>query len=341
MARRYRKYIYCFFLGFIVLFSEKSSFAAGLCCQLSSGVQESLSGVATPASEEVSIQFTYSLTRMDKLKRGASDVSLNEAAASAAYTSLPVSMDMLKYTLTAGYGFTSRFKGFVSLPYLRNTMDMTMSNGVGLGWMDMTMEPVSAPGDTTVMGLYRLYTDREIRPNKALTAGIGVKTATGSSTETTASGKLVHAHMQPGTGSWDPLVSLLYTQMMNPFLLQADFTHQFTSRNRQGYEFGDSTAVNIGATYAVIREFNLSAGLTYLHVGSASDRDGKYTNLKSLMDDPANTGGDSLWLSPGIQVLPVKNALFDAKIQFPVWEDVNGIQLVTRYRMVIGMAYRF
>ncbi|MEK6744100.1 MAG: hypothetical protein AABZ15_10830 [Nitrospirota bacterium] len=341
MVRRYRKISISLFTVLITLLLASSSFAAGLCCQLSSGVQESLSGVAAPASEEISVQFTYSFTRMDKLKQGTSAKSLDEASASTSYTSLPVSMDMIKYTFTAGYGFSSRFKGFVSIPYLRNTMNMTMSNGVGLGWMDMTMEPISATGDATVMGLYRIYTDSEIWPNKALTAGIGVKTATGSSTETTSSGKYIHAHMQPGTGSWDPLVSLLYTQMANPFLLRADVTHQFSTRNRQGYEFGDSTAVNLGATYAVSSEFNVCAGMTYLHLGSASDRDGNYTNLNSLMDDPANTGGDSLWVSPGIQVLPIKNAMVEMKVQFPVWEDVNGIQLVTRYRLVIGMAYRF
>ena len=331
-----------FLLVTVFCFAQSSDvFAAGLCCQLSSGVQESLSGVASPASEELSLQFTYSLTRMDKLKQGTNSRSLDDATILTSYTSIPVSMDMIKYTLTAGYGFSPGFKGFISLPYLHNTMDMIMSNGVGLGWMNMTMEPISAPGDATVMGLYRIYRDREIRPSRALTAGFGVKTATGSSTEASASGKLVHAHMQPGTGSWDPLLSLLYTRMMNPFLMQTDVTHQFTTRNRQGYEFGDSTAINLGGTYAVAREFNVNAGLTYLHAGKASDRDGKYTNLNSLMDDQANTGGDSVWIAPGLQVLPFKNAMFDVKLQFPVWEDVNGIQLVTSYRLVVGMAYRF
>jgi len=329
------------FVVLVNIFFASPSYAAGLCCQLSSGVQDSISGVTAPAFEEVSVQFTYSFTRMDKLKQGTTAKSLDAASTSTSYTSLPVSMDMIKYTVTAGYGFSPRFKGFVSMPYLRNTMDMTMSNGVGLGWMDMTMEPVSAAGDATIMSLYRIYTDRELRPNKALTAGIGVKTATGSSTETTSNGKYVHAHMQPGTGSWDPLVSLLYTQMVNPFLVQADVTHQFSTRNRQGYEFGDSTAVNLGATYAVVREFNLNASLTYLHVGGASDRDGKYTSLANLMDDPANTGGSSLWFSPGFQALPLKNTAIDMKVQFPVWEHANGIQLVARYRLVIGMAYRF
>ena len=132
--------------------------ASGLCCQLSSGVQESLAGVAAPGTEEVSLQFNYSFTRMDKIKEGSADRSLDEArlfkkADGTSYTSLPLSMDMMKYTLTAGYGFTPNFKAFVSVPYVRNTMDMTSSNGAMLGWTDMTMPPVAGLGDTTVMGL--------------------------------------------------------------------------------------------------------------------------------------------------------------------------------------------
>jgi len=40
-------------------------------------------------------------------------------------------------------------------------------------------------------------------------------------------------------------------------------------------------------------------------------------------------------------VLPINNAVVDMKVQFPIWEDVNGIQLVTRYRLVMGVSYRF
>jgi hypothetical protein len=325
--------------------APSQTFAAGLCCQLSSGVQESLSGVAAPETGETSVQFNYSFTRMDKLREGATERSLDYVKATfPQYTSLPVTMDMMKYTMTAGYGFSPQFKAFVSVPYIRNTMDMTMLNLFMGMWMDSTMAPVSGLGDITVMGLYRIYRDREIRPTDAVTLGFGVKTPTGSFTETKASGAFVHAHMQPGTGSWDPLLSLIYTKMMNPFLVQADVTYQYTTRNRQGYEFGDSAAVNLSGKYAVVKEFNVTAGLTYLHVEKASDRDGKYydpaTNT-SLMDDPANTGGNSLWFSPGIQVLPVKNGMIDLKVQVPVWERVNGIQLVSSYRVLAGISYGF
>jgi hypothetical protein len=52
--------------------------AAGLCCQLSSGVQESLSGVAAPGADELSLQFNYSFSRMDEFKEGHASRSLDD-----------------------------------------------------------------------------------------------------------------------------------------------------------------------------------------------------------------------------------------------------------------------
>jgi hypothetical protein len=223
-------------------------------------------------------------------------------------------------------------------------MDMHMYMKMGMGmaqWMDHAMDPVKGIGDITLMGVYRLYVNEEIMPTDAVSIGLGVKTPTGSYTKKTSTGKFVHAHMQPGTGSWDPLVSVVYTKMANPFLLQADVTYQLATRNDEGYKFGDSFTANVAGKYAVSRFFNVTGGLTYLHLNKASDRDGKYTNLQSLMDDPANTGGDSIWFSPGVQILPTRNSMVDLKVQLPLWEHVNGIQLVSSYRILLGVSYNF
>jgi hypothetical protein len=59
------------------------------------------------------------------------------------------------------------------------------------------------------------------------------------------------------------------------------------------------------------------------------------------MDDPANTGGESLWGSLGIQFIPFRNSMVDLKFQAPAWEKVNGIQLVSSYRFVAGVSYNF
>jgi hypothetical protein len=302
-----------------------------------------------PGSENVFLQFTYQFAGMDRYRKGSDTQSLDEAKAytkpdGTTYTSLPVSMDMVRYTMTAGYEFSPRFKAYASLPYVRNTMDMTSSLGAMLGWQDMTMEPTSGVGDAVLMGMYRLKGGQETGPTNAVYLGLGVKAPTGSSTERYADGRLVHFHMQPGTGSWDPLLTVLYTTTADHLTLQADAGYQYTTSNREGYEAGDSTSVGLAGRYAVSQVLGLSAGLTYVHTGRASDRNGRYYDPaanNSLMDDPANTGGDSLWFSPGVQALPVKNLALEARVKLPLWESVNGIQLVARSIWSAGISYRF
>lgn len=320
----------------VILFPQIAK-AAALCCQISSSAQERFSGAAVPKEGEVTVQFNYSFTRMDEFMEGSTERSLDYIKTYSGYTSLPVTMDMVKYTVTAGYGISPDLRAFVSVPYIRNTMDMTMGMG-----QDKTMAPVSGLGDITVMALYRLYADSLPRPTSTFSIGLGIKTPTGSFTETNASGtKFIHAHMQPGTGSWDPIATLVYTRALNALQVQADVAYQLTTENRRGYEFGDSFAANLWGRYDVAAAMGVTAGLTYLHVGRASDKDGKYTFSNSLMDDPKNTGGDSLWFSPGIQASPFEAATLDLKVQLPIWVNANGIQLVTRYQFTAGLTYRF
>lgn len=313
--------------------------AAGLCCQVSSGVQENFMGVASPEADKFSLQMTYSFTKMDKIKEGTSNRSVADVIGAGKYMIIPTTMDMTRYTLTAAYGLSREFSLFTVIPYVRNTMDMIHFHGDG-EWEGHAMNPVNNIGDITVMGLYRPYVQSENGVTDTLSVGLGLKTPTGSYTEKTSNG-YVHAHMQPGTGSWDPLLSIIYTKMMDPFLLQADAAYQLATRNPEGYRFGDSFTVTLTGKYKAAEKLNATAGMTYLHVNKADDLDGKYTNMMSLMDDPANTGGDSLWLSPGIQIIPLKNSLLDLKVQLPVWERVNGIQLVSTYRILAGFSYSF
>ncbi|NJD55971.1 MAG: hypothetical protein FIA94_06150 [Nitrospirae bacterium] len=335
-------------ISLLVLIFPVSGYAAGLCCQVSSGSQESLLDTALPEAGRYSLQFSYSFTMMDDLKEGRSRRSLQEVMNEGKYMKLPVDMHMIKYTVTGSYDINNNATVLVSIPYIRNTMDMKMGMagmgmGMGVTWRDQEMTPVQGLGDVTVMGLYHFYPRGGSVRSDILTFGIGVKTPTGSATEKSSSGKFIHAHMQPGTGSWDPLFSAMYTKDLSPFLLQADLTYQLTTRNRDGYEFGDSFTATVAGRYALTSYFNLTAALTYLHVNKAKDRDDKYTDLTSLMDDPENTGGESIWISPGIKVRPLKSipAAIDLKAQFPVWERVNGIQLVSSYRILAGITFNF
>jgi hypothetical protein len=331
--------------AFFILLAPVNVYAASLCCQVSSGYHGNLLEGSLPEPGKLSVQLSYSFTMMDDLREGTGKKSLREVMDEKKYLKLPVEMQMIKYSVTAVRDFSDNFTALFSIPYIRNTMDMKMGMMMGMGvqWRDHAMDPVQGLGDFSVMGLYHYYPKGGDIRTDILTFGLGVKTPTGSSTERGSSGKFIHAHMQPGTGSWDPLFSIMYTKELNPFLFQTDMTYQLTTRNRDGYEFGDSFTANISGKYAVTSSVNLTAAATYLYVGKAKDRNGKYTDLASLMDDPENTGGNSVWLSPGIKVKPFKNTdtAFDIKAQFPVWEKVNGTQLVSTYRIVAGIIFNF
>lgn len=335
------------FLLFLVSGIAGRSDAAGLCCQVSSGAQEGLLESSSQRPGNPTLQISYSFTEMDEFRHGAARKSMSEVKEKSGYPVLPTDMGMTKYTLTASYDFNRHVTALVSVPWIRNTMDMTMQMKMKMGmmtktvWMGHEMAPVDGLGDITVMGLYHFYPRGADNPSDIITVGAGVKTPTGSSTEKNSNGNFIHAHMQPGTGSWDPIVSLLYTRTLSRGLFQADMTYQFTTRNSHGYEFGDSFTANALGTFAALDFLNVTGALTYLHVGRASDRDGEYTNPRSLMDDPENTGGDSIWFSPGVQLVPIRNFSIDAKVQVPLWERVNGWQLVSDYRVLLGISYGF
>lgn len=331
---------------FVLTFSTFSfqTFAGSLCCQVSSNIQESI-GVATAADTgKFSIQLNYSFTHMEDFwdgskKRGLSEIlELRDLSdpMKTRYSSLPVEMDMKKYTLTIGYGISPKISTLIAIPYIKNTMDMRMNRmRMPEMWMDHKMGPVEDLGDITLMIFYRL--------THALSAGIGIKSPTGEYKKETTAGTYVHAVMQPGTGSWDPIFSLRYRKAFSPLFIQADGTYQLTTENPKGYEFGDSLSLNLSGNYSVISWANFIGALNFLHTQRSDDRENRYrgNDPTRLIDYTGNTGLSTLWLSPGIQLTPFKNSIFELKFQYPIWWDVNGIQQVADYRVVTGLSYNF
>ena len=53
------------------------------------------------------------------------------------------------------------------------------------------------------------------------------------------------------------------------------------------------------------------------------------------------SGGDTIFLSPGIQYILFDNALVETSVQFPVLDQVNGRQLHQDYRVLFGFRVLF
>jgi len=328
------------------------AFAGGFCCQLRTGVQETLGGAPT-GKGGVNIGVDYTYARMYTVYEGDSRTGFSELLRDPRFMKpmgiVPEEMDMQRITLNAGYTVTDDIRLFLSVPWVINDMSMKMYM-MPMGpvpmpakWVHMEMDEVSGLGDITLFGLYRVWQDRKVMPLKALSAGVGLKFPTGSWTES-QDGNRVHAHMQPGTGSWDPILKLTYVQMISSeFLLNADVTYQFTTENSLGYEFGDTLSANAGLSYNLIDPLNVSVGTEYFHSDQADDRQNNYNGRvsKRMPDYTGYTGEDSIWLSAGAQFLPFDGASIDLDFSYPVYYYVGGIQQATDYKINIGVSYGF
>jgi len=323
----------------LILSVPAMSWAGGFCCQMNQGVSEE------SASGDVSLRLDYSFSHMSKFVEGGDYVNLSTVQDDPRFRRMrgvvPVTMDMVRYTLYGVYNVTPKLKVAASIPYVVN--DMTMAMFMGGMWHNMKMGTVRDLGDCTVQGAYRVYEDREPMPTTAAYVGVGLKTPTGSAT-VDENGKRIHAHMQPGTGSWDPYFTASFMKMVSPALLvSADARYEIATENGLGYSFGDTFSVNGNVKYNPFDFLNLGVNVNYFHSGQSDDPRNNYNGLNSrrLTDFNGYTGEDSIWVAPTVQLLLFKGFSADFKYQIPVYYHTPDIGFVTDYRAVAGISYSF
>lgn len=320
------------------------AFALGEC-----GLACCIAGAATSGvtlAQRVGFSVQYEYTQMKTLKEGAHEVSpdevINRNWMMGGKFSVPLEMTMQKVSVIAAVPVTERFQVLGIVPYVFNNMTMRTKNKMGMV-MDMKMASVEGIGDVTLMGLYTAYTDAPIRPTQRLTLGLGLKTPTGSNDEKTGSGTFVHAMMQAGTGSWDPLFLVNYMHAFYPLVLQANLFYHLSTRGDEGYAFGDQFNYDLIARYQVASYVNVGLEINGVHAGKDSDADGKFSRpTTSLIDNPNNTGLDSIFISPTVQLkIPGTGGSMEFKYQQPIFQSANGIQQVVDWRVITSVTWNF
>jgi hypothetical protein len=328
-----------------------SAFAGGFCCQAPSGVQDaSGGGVALAGDLTLRADYTYSFmsnfySRDDKVSL---QTVLNDPRFQKDGAVVPDEMEMQRITLSAGYSPTDRLRLSLTVPWVINDMTMFHAMNMGMGkvmFHKMKMKEVSGLGDVTLTGSYRIWQEGEGPvPKGALSVGAGVKFPTGSD-DVTENGKRIHAHMQPGTGSWDPLLSVSYWHMFfgNTLMAEAGAQYRVATRNSLGYCYGDTAQVDAGVNYNALKFLNLSLTGSYFHAEQADDPKNNYNGQDSsrLTDFVGYTGEDSVWITPGVQVIPFGGASINFQFQYPVYYRVPDIEQVTDWRLTAGLSYTF
>ena len=233
----------------------------------------------------------------------------------------------LDYTFNPDWGVN------VSLPLAKRS-HLHLENDADTGAQTPESGKFSKLGDVRVLARYRLGTF-ESADHKLGTAGLnfGLKLATGRTDMLNAEGERAERPLQPGSGTTDGLLGAYYAQVL-PLQDLSWFAQgllQVPLNTSDGFKPGRRLALDAGLQYDASERVSLIVQLNALYKSRDS----------GINAEPEDSGGRSLHLSPGVSVAASKDVRIYGFLQAPLFQYVNGLQLVARRAAVVGVSARF
>ena len=309
-------------------------------CFLVTGTQE---GIANPG--QVIVDLSYRWIPMDQIHRGASSASTavvpkidftNNTIVPAgdvdSHNEIRTNNSLMQLDLT--FGITPRFALTVAVPFMNDKLHEhehvvggTPTNPV---FGDFTnADGTTGFGDMRLIGKYALL----IKTKHLLVGGLGIKAPTGEYKLLDHDGGINEPTIQPGTGSWDGVLSLYYAYEIFPHELNAftSVSYQGNTENPLNYRMGNTALVNAGMSWLMNEKVNLSAQLNFRHAPHDAFNE----------DVVASTGGRWLYLTPGVRFQGSNETALYTYLQIPLYQYVNEVNIVPRYGFMMGVSHAF
>lgn len=310
----------------VFLFMTNAGFACDFCL-LSQGI----SPLDTMKGTGIKISERYTL--LDQVYQGASEKA-NPGAKETHWTT----------ELTGFYGMTPDFMVLAVIPYKygRTTgeVDMTMMPPM----LDTTMAgDASGLGDVALMGRYTFLKQENPDTTNVLAGLVGIKFSTGKTNARTSDGmSYLDSHLQPGTGSTDYLLGLSYSHSLDRLSFSANLLGTIAGSGKFGttqHEFGNSMNYDVTAKYRLIPEaFSPMKPQLFAALGINGEvREREKEDHVTVPD----SGGNTIYLSPGLQVVLAPHWIVEASYQHAIYHKLNGTQLGETYKAIAGVTYLF
>lgn len=231
------------------------------------------------------------------------------------------------------YAPTPRWTTRIVLPFVSKSMDFTDPAGARRSYAN------SGLGDALVDTKWIFFARNRL--GGTLRVGIegGVKIPLGDTDALLPDGTAAPRPLQAGTGSWDFPFKALFTLTRGRYGIIANTGYRINT-DHDGFAAGDVFSYDLAVGLRLLpRKYESLEDDTftvYLELnGGVTERDELVTGR-----DP-NSGGHLLFLSPGVQWIPTPWLLFEASVQIPVVQDLNGTQLDYGTRSQVGSRIRF
>jgi hypothetical protein len=190
-------------------------------------------------------------------------------------------------------------------------------------------------GDVRVMGRRRLSSSEDANAHTVSTSAVnlGLKLPTGKTEVKNSAGDEAERSLQPGSGTTD-------------FVVGGSYSVAAPMRNLSWFVQGlAQLPMNEKDEYRPGHRFNFDVGSRY----DVGDRLGLLLQVNALFKardqganaEPEDTGGKFVFLSPGLSYAFTSRLQAYGFVQLPIYQDVNGVQLVAKYAFAAGLNVRF
>ncbi|MBL4608836.1 MAG: transporter [Pseudomonadales bacterium] len=212
-----------------------------------------------------------------------------------------------------GYGVNSKLAVFGVLPYGDKTLEMNRS-GTEIERDNQGL------ADATVFARYTFWQDN-IRGRTFRLAGIGGFTApTGDDDKSDGFGRLP-APLQNGTGAWDWFGGAVVTYQTLGYQLDGQFSYRH-NREANNFDAGDEARLDLSWQYRLWPR-KLSGGVPGFFYGVLEANYLHQDKNQRGGQSDENSGGDTVWLSPGLQYV-TRRWVLEAVVQKPIYQNLNG-----------------
>lgn len=225
----------------------------------------------------------------------------------------------------ANYTPTTNLAFGINAPYVHKSLE-----GPGIG-----DESTEGLGDILLRGKYRFYKTVGLRRQTQAAFQFGVELPTGSTSRSVDQrlSPITQRNLQPGTGSYDLIFDISYLKQVNRLAAGGSLTYRHNTED-DDVKFGDQFSAKLDLEYILLprkypgRELVLILEAVYLHT---EENEFKGRKLPS--------GGDEVFLAPGLQYIATENLLLEASFLFPVVQDTKGTTTSIDYNFLLGFRF--
>ena len=284
-----------------------------------------LRGVA--AEPGLTLDLRYEYINQDQLRAGTDKVAVGQ---------IPRDHDEVKtlnrnLLATLDYTFNHQWGVSATAPWV-DRFHSHLDNDTGVPVPEQW--DFSRLGDVRVLGRYQMRSENLERASLSYYGlNFGLKLPTGQRDLVNADGERAERTLQPGTGTTDALLGAYYSRLLghsnSSWFVQALW--QAPLNSREDFRPGQRFSIDLGYTYGASDRIGLMIQLNALHKARDS----------GAQAEPEDSGGNFLFISPGINIALSKNFQLYGFVQLPVYQYVNGVQLTADWAAMAGISTRF